>query len=397
MTQSNHNLTRWVQISLFFLVQVAFLTAATLQTYATNGLPQSTKFGFGARIDPWGAQVEFALEAAADNDLDWIAVDFDWNRHWPERKVPLDLASLDPIMGYASENDLAVLLSITNPPDWVMSPSGPDPVSTSKLVTKFTRLYPNALRAVELFPAANTLEGWGASPNPKDYIVLLREVSKVLESTDENPVIVAGGLVPVSSHNPSRDIDDLAFLQRLYDEGAGQHMQIVSVRFPTLTGDPLTAPWEGEGRVLRRYELIRDVMLENGHSSGLIWVTGFSWPAPSLIHGEKVNLAQGSSGAVLESNQSHWLSHAQHIMKSQLYIGAAFYDCLNPPGVTPGQSDFGCLLQIDNGKTAIHPALHTLGYLNTLENTHRTQASNSQQDKPTELFDPRSLLRMISP
>lgn len=389
MNRSNHNFTRLVQISLFFLFQVAFLAAATLQSYATNGLPRSTKFGFGARIDPWGAQVDVALKAAADNDLDWIGVDFDWNRQWPERNGSLDLAGLDHIMSFAAENELAVLLSITNPPAWVKTPTGPNAEITAGLVSQFARLYPDVLQAVELFPSANTLQGWGAAPNPKDYVGLLRDVSHELDSTNRKIILVAGGLVPISPQDQSRDINDLAFLKRLYDQGAAQYMPVVSVRFPVLTGDPLAAPWEEEGRVLRRYELFRDVMLENGHTSGLIWVTGFSWPAPTLASVEQVNLVPGSSGATVESYQSHWLSHAQQIMKSQLYIGAAFYDCLNPPKAVSQQSNWRCLLQVHNGKTDIHSALQTLGYLNTLD--------NNQQKKPSGLFDTETLLRTLSP
>lgn len=398
MQNSNRRSIRLVQISLCLLCQLAFLTAATLHTYAKNGLPQSENFGFGARIDPWGKQVDIALEAASANALHWIGVDFDWSRHWPESNSTLDLTGIDHVMRFAVQHDLAVLLSITNAPAWAKSTVGPDPEITAGLVTQFMRLYPKAVKAIELFPAANTEAGWGAPPDPGAYIRLFQATSAVIHDADNGPVLIAAGLVPVSSSISRLDIDDLEFLQQLYDEGAAEIMPVISVRFTELSGDPLAFPREDGDTTLRRYELVRNQMLRNRHNGGHIWVTGFSWPAGDPNKHASALLDAQSERESMENNQSHWLSHALQIMKSQLYLGAAFHDCLNPPAVTGQPSSAqGCLISTDEGKTHIHPALTSVGYMNTLAEKQQSLGSNSGLENAANRFDLIGLWKAISP
>lgn len=398
MQNSNRRSIRLVQISLCLLCQLAFLTAATLHTYAKNGLPQSANFGFGARIDPWGEQVDIALDAAAANGLHWIGVDFDWNRHWPESNSTLDLTGIDHVMQFAVQHDLAVLLSITNAPAWAKSTAGPDPETTAGLVTQFMRLYPETLKAIELFPAANTEAGWGAPPDPAAYNRLFQATSAVTLGADRGPVLIAAGLVPVNSSNSKQDIDDLEYLQQLYDEGADEIMPVVSVRFTELSGDALAFPRADGETVLRRYELVRNQMLRNGHKAGYIWITGFSWPSGDRSQNVNTILDTQSARESIENNQSHWLSHALQIMKSQLYLGAAFHECLNPPAGSGKQiSEQGCLIRTDDGKPHIHPALTSIGYLNALVEKQQSLGSSSGRDNAATRFDLIAFWKAISP
>ena len=55
-------------------------------------------------------------------------------------------------------------------------------------------------------------------------------------------------------------------------------------------------------------------MLENGHQTDLIWITGFSWPE------ELTSLDE----------QASWIYEAYKLLKAQLYIGAAFFNGLTP-------------------------------------------------------------------
>ncbi len=398
MQNSNRRSIRLVQISLCLLCQLAFLTAATLHTHARNGLPQSAYFGFGARIDPWGEQVDAALEAASANGLDWIGLDFDWNAQWPESNTTLDLAGIDHIMQYASNQDMAVLISITNAPSWAMSSAGPDPDITGGLIAQFIRLYPNALKAVELFPGANTAAGWGAPPDPAAYTRLVQAANAVMGGTSDGLVLISAGLIPVSHTKAGNDIDELEFLQQLYEEGAASEMPVISVRFPNMYGDPLEFPRDGGETVLRRYELIRKRMLQNGHKEGLIWVTGFSWPAVDLSHPSRPASEPLSAKKTTERSQSNWLGHALQLMKSQLYLGAAFHDCLNPP-IDSGQnqSNRSCLIRVGEGNVQIHPALTNIGYMNELVAKQQSIASSSERENASARFNLIALWKALSP
>lgn len=326
---------------------------------AASGLPDSPDFGYGARLDIWGQEVELALNAAAGVGVDWIGIDFDWARHWPDAATPINLEPLDRVMAMAQTQGENVLISITHPPSWALGPTGPDIRQTSALVAMLANRYPQNLLTIELFPGANTAAGWGAPPNPSAYIDLLRACQAALRDVGSPVLLVAGGLRPLSDRPSAGDMDDLAYLSDLYKAGAAASMPILSLRLSPADGEAMTPPSQSTRRVLRHYEAVRQVMLQFNHEMGLIWITGFSWPD------------EGENAA--PDKQIRWLNQAYQLMKSQLYIGVAFFDRLNPPGQA-SQPDIAShsLIQKDTQGTHLHPALAAIGQIITLNQTGHT-------------------------
>jgi hypothetical protein len=331
----------------FTIILVTFLLFPWNAVSASSGLPNSTDFGYGARLDIWGREVELAMRSASSIGIDWIGVDFDWSRHWPTDASSINLENLDLAMHLARDLDLDILLSIKNPPAWAITPFGPDVKHTSGLVALLANRYPENLLAMELFPAANTFQGWGATPNPDDYTALLKSTHSALKSSGSEVFITAAGLNPLAPDSPPNDIDDLEYLNKLYQAGAMPYMPIVSIRFSEIVGDTMSSSHTNETRILRRYEAIRQIMIQNDHGYGLIWITGFTWPATF-------------NDTAL---QIHWLEDAFRLIKSQLYIGAAFFDGLNPPlDVNPSVSH-DTLLIVEDENPRSHPAMGTLGQI----------------------------------
>ena len=377
---SSLRLTHRLKILMVLLCLVSLLSTGLLPVNATNDVLTTTKFAYGARIDPWGEQVDFALTSFLASGMDWLGIDFDWQKYWSDRDSSLDLSRLNRVMGYAHEHNIRVMLSITNPPDWVITNAGPDPIITTGLVAQLVRLYPETLMAVELFPSANTQRGWGAKPNPRAYTVLLEDVSEMLRVAGVNTVLVAAGLTPVDTQNNPGDMDDLSFLNQLYLNGAAQHMPIVGIRFPALSGEPLDTPWGANSYVIRHYELIRDEMLNHDHTEGLIWITGFTFPAVNASEQDTQEDVSKESERTLAKYQSHWLIQAFYVMKSQLYLGAAFFSCLNPPVVDVKQ-DEQCLIQNIVGQPGLHPAFSELSRMISLENTYKDHINHPDLGK----------------
>jgi hypothetical protein len=94
-------------------------------------------------------------------------------------------------------------------------------------------------------------------------------------------------------------------------------------------------------------------MVSNQHEHGLIWITGYTWPK---------DVQAGPVAA-----QTRWLNQALLLMKSQLYIGAAFFEQLNS-GPADMASSLSLIIEQD-GTVALHPALNTLGQIITLGKT----------------------------
>jgi hypothetical protein len=327
----------------------AMLTDAP-SAQAQSGLPSSPKFGYGARLDIFGENYPYAISQAAAMQLDWLAIDFDWARQWPAGSQAPAFDALNQAMILAGHYKLSVVLSITNTPAWAQTANGPDPTLTAGLVVNLARLYPGVLMAVELFPQANMAQGWGATPNPQAYLNLLQIVTAHLQADRQSVAIVAGGLAPLPPNSSPGDVDDLAFLDALYAAGAAPAMPIVSIRLSELTGEPMADPTPTEQRVLRHYEEIRQIMLNHDHRQGLIWITALSWPKGSL---QAADIIYADA-----AQQAHWLGQAYQLLVAQLYLGAAFYERLNPP--LDGDPTKASLILSDQ---SLHPAFYRLSQI----------------------------------
>jgi hypothetical protein len=322
------------KIFLALVLALFWFTNTGLGAQAASGLPDSPEFGYGASVSTSKQQAVQALGVAQGLGLDWVSVDFDWSRFWPSPEVEADLSTLRGLVESARQNNLNVLMSISHPPTWAMTPSGPNPDATAAITVQMVSSFQGSLQVVELFPGANTGEGWGTAPNPEAYIGMLQIVRNAL--TNQNlKAFVIPSISPLSTAPAAGDIDDLIFLKYFYE--AEMPTPMVGLRYQKLSDQPITDPVQENPAVLRHYELVRKFMLENGHRTDLIWITGFSWPEQLTSLDE----------------QASWVYEAYKLLKAQLYIGAAFFNGLIP--TNPEETFYHpSSLILENG--SFHPA-----------------------------------------
>lgn len=339
-------------IALGVVVVLLVLAAHFKSALAARGTPGSSEFGYGAHLDLTGPFAIDGIRLASNLQLDWLALDLSWQSIAPKTGA-VDWSRLDPIMEMAEHSQLAVFLSLVEPPDWALGPQGPDIAQTTKLVLQMAQRYPNSLQAVELFPGANTRQGWGRQPDPGAYLKLWNSVVASLQKVKSPIILVAAGLKPVPVNSaPTEAMDDLVFLQNLYNLGIRSSLNIISVQAAGLTGEPLQSPTKEQNLVLRHYEEVRQVMLKNKHESGLIWLTRLAPPS-----GQET----GSDPQAQDpANQSAWLVQAYNQVKSQLYIGVAFLNGINPSPAAQGIS----LLQPGGDYHPIYRTLRDLVSIN---------------------------------
>lgn len=340
------------KIHFFGIVALLISLIKPTLVLAESGLPNSAEFGYGVRLDLNGNQINSSISAAASLKINWLAIDFDWTNLWPNKDVNPNLDALIQAMYLAQQNHLNVMISITRPPAWVITPDGPNVEMTVKVLNYLANTFPDILLAIELFPGANTVQGWGTTPNPKAYFNLLKKATQSLKASESKVTLVAAGLMPLSTDHPASDMNDLDFLQALYNAGAKPFMPIVGIQLLETTGDPMLTPSQSENRCLRHFEAVRQVMINHDHRMGLIWLTGFSWPAGDI---------QASDSIYKNTNeQTQWLSQAYQILKAQLYLGVAFFSQINPPGSQTFLSSPASLIHPD---LSFHPALSYLSLL----------------------------------
>ena len=323
--------------------------------HASRGVPGSAEFGFGSDIYPDEPYVDQALQMAGELDLDWIQVHITWSSIQPEAGQPLRMERIDPIMAFAAQRGIAVMFSLTGTPTWARTGTGPDTALTAQMVTALAMAYPGTLQAVELFPGANTLSGWGARPDPQAYTNLYRICADRLQQSGISILLVAAGLRPADL--VQGDMHDLTYLDGLYKAGAASAMPVISLRFENVTGAPSVFPDSQNPGVLRHYEEIRQVMTRNDHHSGLIWITHL---------GSLSGKISATDSAYLDMNmQSNWMALAYRQLRTQLYIGVTFGQSINPG---QGGSDAGSFSLIEpSGGT--HPFYSVLREMISLNNT----------------------------
>lgn len=313
-----------VQNWLIPLLLLLLTGITTGEVKAARGEPGAPAFGFGAVIYPQDPGIQQAMTMAMDLELDWILVPVAWKDYQANRGGMIQLGPLDMIMRTAEQNGLAVLVSVAKPPDWAITESGPNPEQAARFIQALASRFPKTIKAVELFPGANTRQAWGAAPDPQAYIDLFQKVDLLIRDEPEPILLVAAGLRPLSVLHPASDMDDLVYLEKLYRLGANQYMPVISLQYFQLAGDPLLPPTKRERQTLRHYEDVRQVMVKNNHQSGMIWITHLSLPSSTI--------SVAGTATTYQEAQSAWLSQAYVQLRSQLYVGVAFLSSLNSTG-----------------------------------------------------------------
>ena len=294
------------------LLILALLPGTIPSVSAAPGEPGSPAFGIGARLDLYGPGFQNALGVLSSLHLDWVSIEYSWENFSPTLDSVPDYSLLDKAIDAAQANDTSVLLSLTHPPAWATTPTGPNPSAVTRLLTALLKRYPGHLQAIELFPAPNTRNGWGALPDAAAYLKLYRAASAVLKANSSESFLVAGGVEVISSPTIQGDLSDANFLDTLFYLAKDSPPAVVGLRYPSVLGSP-SAPDDGRyPAVLRHYEEIRRQIRAGGHPATLLWITYLGLPAfPD------------------RAAQTSWLAEAYPQVRSQLYIGAAFLQGLN--------------------------------------------------------------------
>jgi hypothetical protein len=316
---------RWLCILAILFLAAAFLWLPQ-GAQAARGTPQSPDFGYGVRVELAEDSFIGALQTTAMLQADWVIIDLDWSKQYPIQGNQPDFTILDQAMELARRFEIPVIISLNKAPAWALTASGPDADLTASFALRLAKRYPNVLQAIELLPGANTLAGWGSHPDPKAYLSVYNAASNAIKQAGLPVLLVAAGLTPLSAGlQTPNDIDDLSFLRGLYQDGARDSFSVISLQLQGIVGEPSLAPDGIQHNILRHYEEIRQVMLDNGDAKGIIWITSFSWDSGKNQLND-VSLINNPEA------QSEWLAQAYQQLRSQLYIGVAFLTSVNTRG-----------------------------------------------------------------
>ena len=243
---------------------------------------------------------ERTLQMVADAGFHWIRQAFPWEDieihgkgDFVDRRNDLDgdgqvdpidaWAKYDQIVELAEWHGLEIIARLGNPPDWSRSGdrgpfAPPDRLEDfGDYVAAVVSRYRGRIRYYQIWNEPNIYPEWGEQPvDPEGYTELLCLAYRRVKEADPQAVVIAGALAQTVSLDPGpgpgTGLNDLVFLQRMYDAGAGGCFDIVAVNDYILWSaptdrrlHPLTINY---GRIL----YLRDLMVANGDARKPIWI-----------------------------------------------------------------------------------------------------------------------------
>ena len=306
-----------------------------------------------AGVNPFGINVfleqeveeskrERALQMVSDAGFHWIRQEFPWEdieihgkrdfedrRHEPYRSA---WEKYDHIVALANKYDLEVIARLSNPPAWtraltdtIGTRAPPDDLTDwGDYVYTVVSRYRGQARYYQLWNEPNIYPEWGERPvDPEGYTQLLCEGYRRAKDADPDAVILSGALAPtVSFHpgpGPALGLSEFVFLQRMYDAGAAECFDILTVNDYMLWSGPTDHRLQPLNINFYRPAYVRDIMVANGDAAKPIWISEMN---SNAVPNDPNIEGWGSYGQVTLEQQARYATLAyQRAMEEWPWVG----------------------------------------------------------------------------
>jgi hypothetical protein len=246
-------------------------------------------------VDDWKIHRSFRL--IRDAGFKWIRQEFPWEDIeiegkgvFRDRRGDRDVSSwekYDHLVDLAEEYGIQIIARLDNPPAWSRAAGNeagtlapPDDYADyGDFVYAAVSRYKGRIKYYQIWNEPNIYPEWGEGPvNPEAYTELLRVGYTRAKEADPNSVILSAGLAPTTEMS-ERNLEDLVFLQRMYDSGAREYFDILSVQGYGLWNGPTDQRVHPDRANFSRVLLIRELMVRNGDGQKPIWASEVGWNA----------------------------------------------------------------------------------------------------------------------
>jgi polysaccharide biosynthesis protein PslG len=243
------------------------------------------------------AKREQSARMIADAGFDWIRQEFPWEdieihgkgdfedrRHEPHRSA---WDKYDQIVDLAEQYDLALIVRLGNPPAWSraagddMGAFAPpdDYADFGDFVEAVVSRYRGRIRYYQIWNEPNIYPEWGErAVDPASYVELLRVGYTRAKAADPDVVVICGALASTIELD-YRNLNDFAFLQQMYDAGAGAYFDVLAMQGYGLWSGPTDRRLHPRVINFSRPLYVRDIMVRNGDAAKSIWISEMNWNA----------------------------------------------------------------------------------------------------------------------
>ena len=246
-------------------------------------------------VEVWKIHRTFRL--IRDAGFKWIRQEFPWEDIeieargvFRDHRQGRDVSSwekYDLIVDLGEEYGIGIIARLDNPPAWSRAEGNeggtlapPDDYADyGDFVYAVVSRYKGRIKYYQIWNEPNIYPEWGEAPvNPEAYTELLKVGYTRAKEADPEAVILSAGLAPTTEMT-ERNLEDLVFLQRMYDAGAKDYFDILSVQGYGLWNGPTDQRVHPDRANFSRVLLVRELMVRNGDAHKPIWASEVGWNA----------------------------------------------------------------------------------------------------------------------
>ena len=241
-------------------------------------------------VDPANRQRSLDLLQAAG--VTWIRQELPWEQIEPVAKGQTvdpayggsTWAKFDDIVDRAAATGTSVMFRLDTSPRWALPPGAQDGLSPPMdlqdyfdFVGEVAARYAGRVAAYQVWNEPNLTSEWGHKPpDPVAYAALLSGAAARIRAADPNARVVMAAMAPTLTDNTDA-INELVYLQRLYDAGIKGSFDVLAVQAYGLRGGPDDPRTSAEDLTFSRPTLVRQLMEANGDASLPVWATEMGW------------------------------------------------------------------------------------------------------------------------
>ncbi len=226
----------------------------------------------------------------------WVKYQLQWKVSEPS-KGSYDWADSTPWDSYAGNYvrdtapGLKIVLRVDSPPGWANGNGGDqrppnDPRDYGDFLQALATFLRGKVAAYEIWNEPNIAFEWGGrSPNPAEYVALLREAYRGVKAGDPNALVITGGLASTGGDGGITAMNDVDFINGMYYAGAKPYFDVLGSHPYGFASAPEVQPWDQDILFFRRAEAQRQAMVANGDGAKQIWATEFGWLIDPVYYG----------------------------------------------------------------------------------------------------------------
>lgn len=258
------------------------ITPGPPQTVYTNHPMVGVHTRLTDEVEEW--KVQRSLKMVREMGAGWIVEFFPW-AYYHSENGEFAWSHPDMVVRHADAQGLKIIARLGLTPEWARPPDTPLTYLDENgyddfavYAAAFAERYQGKVEYIIIGNEPNLSYEWGyRATKPKDYVDLLKVVYPAIKEANPEMLVLAGALAPTLEPEGSPwGLNDLHYLQGMYDEGAADYFDGLAVHSYGLTFPP-----EAESGVdvlnFRRVESLREVMIQNGDDAKKMYITETGW------------------------------------------------------------------------------------------------------------------------